>query len=112
MKIIRNSTIHRSEIKLEARPKPATKDKLYQAIFNLLDNLEGRAIIYKAIVKECDDMTKALCKDFDPTIVGMYHRKRASAEQTAVSAGWKIELLKLCLQLLRLVWVSMLMMLS
>ncbi|CAG8547293.1 39848_t:CDS:2, partial [Gigaspora margarita] len=89
MKIIRNSTIHRSEIILEVRPKPATKDKLYQAIFNLLDNLEGRAIIYGATVKECDNMTKALCKNFDPTIVGIYHGKLTSAKQTAISAGWK-----------------------
>ncbi|CAG8702995.1 16740_t:CDS:10, partial [Gigaspora rosea] len=95
MEIIRTSTIQRPEIILEVRPKPAAKDKLYQTIFSLLDNLEGRAIIYGATVKECDDMTKALCKNFDPTIVGMYHGKQASAEQTAVSAGWKNKTIKI-----------------
>ncbi|CAG8542566.1 2139_t:CDS:2, partial [Dentiscutata heterogama] len=95
MEIIRTSTIQRPEIILEVRPKPAAKDKLYQTIFSLLDNLEERAIIYGATVKECDDMTKALCKNFDPTIVGMYHGKRASAEQTAVSAGWKNKTIKI-----------------
>ncbi|CAG8637025.1 2677_t:CDS:1, partial [Racocetra persica] len=87
MKIIRTSTIQRSEIILEVRPKLANKDKLYQAIFSLLDNLEGYAIIYEATVKKYDDMTKALCKNFDSTIVGIYHEKRASVEQITMFAG-------------------------
>ncbi|CAG8580035.1 23096_t:CDS:2 [Gigaspora rosea] len=95
MEIIRTSTIQRPEIILEVRPKPAAKDKFYQTIFSLLDNLEGRAIIYGATVNECDDMTKALCKNFDPTIVRIYHEKRASAEQTAVSARWKNKTIKI-----------------
>ncbi|RIB01924.1 P-loop containing nucleoside triphosphate hydrolase protein [Gigaspora rosea] len=95
MEMIRTSTIQQPEIILEVRPKPATKDKLYQTIFSLLDNLEGCAIIYGTTVKECDDMMKALCKNFDPTIVRMYYKKQASAEQTAISAEWKNKTIKI-----------------
>jgi superfamily II DNA helicase RecQ len=89
MKIIKTSIIYRPEIKLEVKSKPAMKEKLFQAVIELLDNFEGRAIIYGVTIGECDDMTKALKKEFDPTIIGMYHGKLASAEQTAISTNWK-----------------------
>ncbi|CAG8701044.1 3819_t:CDS:1, partial [Ambispora gerdemannii] len=89
MNIIRNPIIHRSEITLEVKSKPAAKDKFYQTIFDLLDNLEGRAIIYGATIRECNEMTNALRKNFDPIIIGMYHGKLASIEQTTISASWK-----------------------
>ncbi|CAG8707116.1 8401_t:CDS:1 [Cetraspora pellucida] len=87
IEIIKTSSIQCSEITLEIRPKSATKDKLYQAIFNLLDNLERYAIIYRATVKKYNNITKVLYKNFDLTIVGIYHKKLANAEQAAISAG-------------------------
>ncbi|CAG8721731.1 15177_t:CDS:2, partial [Funneliformis mosseae] len=42
MKVIRTSIIHHPEITLEIKPKLIAKNKFYQIIFDLLDNLEGR----------------------------------------------------------------------
>ncbi|CAG8683169.1 15845_t:CDS:1, partial [Funneliformis mosseae] len=50
MKVIRTSIIHHPEITLEIKSKLIAKNKLYQIIFDLLDNLEGRAIIYGVTV--------------------------------------------------------------
>lgn len=55
-------------------PNQKNKRKLFQTVIELLNNLEGRAIIYGGTVRECDDMTKALKKSNSNTI-GMYHGK-------------------------------------
>src|SRR3990170_5219983 len=78
MKIIRTSIIHRPEITLEVKSKPIIKNKFYQTVFDLLDKLEGRVIIYGATIIKCNDMIKELQKNFDPAIVGLYHRKLTS----------------------------------
>jgi len=95
MKVIRTSIIHRPEITLEIKSKPIAKNKLYQIIFDLLDNLEGRVIIYGATVIECNDMMKELQKNFDPAIIGMYHGKLTSKEQSIISANWKNKIIKI-----------------
>ena len=95
MKVIRTSVIYRPEIILEVKSKPTVKNKLYQAVFDLLNNLEGRAIIYGATVTECNDMMKELQKNFDPTIIGMYHGKLTSKEQSIISTNWKNKTIKI-----------------
>ncbi|CAG8636528.1 8633_t:CDS:2 [Funneliformis mosseae] len=85
MKVIRTSIIHHPEITLEIKPKLIAKNKLYQIIFDLLDNLEGRTIIYEVTVIECNDIIKKLQKNFDPAIIGIYHENlqaRRSEQQS------------------------------
>ncbi|CAB5352453.1 unnamed protein product [Rhizophagus irregularis] len=51
-----------------------------KAVFNLLDNHEGRVIIFSATIQHCIDITDELRKAFDPSIVAMYHGKMSSSE--------------------------------
>lgn len=95
MKVIRSPIIHCQDIALEVQPKPIGKKKLYQAVFNLLDNHEGRVIIFSATIQHCIDITDELRKAFDPSIVAMYHEKMSSSEQTATSNAWKNGLIKI-----------------
>ncbi|CAB4422880.1 unnamed protein product [Rhizophagus irregularis] len=95
MKVIRSPIIHRQDIALEVQPKPIGKKKLYQAVFNLLDNHEGRVIIFSATIQHCIDITDELRKAFDPSIVAMYHGKMSSSEQTATSNAWKNGIIKI-----------------
>ncbi|CAG8529285.1 12984_t:CDS:2 [Funneliformis mosseae] len=95
MKVIRTSIIHHPEITLEIKPKLITKNKLYQIIFDLLDNLERRAIIYEATVIECNDMMKELQKNFDLAIIEMYYGKLTSKEQSIISVNWKNKIIKI-----------------
>ena len=95
MKVIRTSVIYRSEIILEVKSKPTVKNKLYQIVFDLLNNLERHAIIYEATVTECNDMMKELQKNFDPTIIGMYYGKLTSKEQSIIFTNWKNKTIKI-----------------
>ncbi|CAB4491563.1 hypothetical protein RhiirA1_461334 [Rhizophagus irregularis] len=74
---------------VQSDPSQKTKGKLFQTVIKLLNNLEGRAIIYGGTVGECDDMTKALKKSYNSNTTGMYHGKLKSTEQTALSTNWK-----------------------
>ena len=91
MKINKSRIIHHQDIALKIQPNPMGKNKLYQAVINLLNNYEKWIIIFSATIEHCIDITNELQKVFDPSIITIYYEKMSSSEQTANSNIWKMK---------------------
>ncbi|RIA80868.1 hypothetical protein C1645_837918 [Glomus cerebriforme] len=63
--------------------------EIIQSVLEISDMKIIKTSIFYLTIGKCDDMTKALKKNFNPTIIGMYYGKLSSAEQTAIFTNWK-----------------------
>jgi ATP-dependent DNA helicase RecQ len=82
--------VYRPELILEVRNKPLNKNQRMTDIYQILDSIDiGRAIVYNATCKECDEMIIQLANHYGVALVGKYHGKMPSTEQKETLKLWK-----------------------
>lgn len=90
LNIIRSSIIHRPEVKLSVKSKPANYEKFIAQIFEILDKMiTGCSIIYTISIPECTKIAQSLKDHFGDSKVGIYHSQMSSEDKKSNSRLFK-----------------------